>query len=551
MRTATDAVSAADEHHGTVGTVFRNRELRLLEIAWAGSVIGHYGFQIALGVYAYQEGGAAAVGAMFVLRTLGALATPPAAALGDRYRRVLVMFASDFVRALLVLGTLVVIVADAPVAFVYVFAGLAAAVGTAFRPAQVAILPQLSRTPEELTMANVIATTIEGLGMFAGPALAGLVLAVSGMEATLVVMAVSLLWSALLVLPIKETPPVPGAGGHPPFREFLFAGFGVTWRTPDLRLLTGVLSGQALTAGCINVLVVVTALALLELGEGGVGLLDAAVGLGALLGAVVIVPLVHRTRLTIPLVVGALLWGLPLVAIAVWPNVAVAVAALALVGIGNTLVDVAGFTLLQRIAPPDVLARVFGVVETLFYLAIGLGSLVAPLLVETAGERIALVVVGIFLPLLVIVRARRIVNIDAAAAIPEHELELLELLPMFAPLPRLALERVARQLVPLETGAGTNVIAQGDEGDRFYVIDEGEVEVLADGRHIASLGRGDGFGEIALLRDVPRTATVTSRTPVKLYSLERDAFLAAVTGHSESEEAADALIVSRLSSIRG
>ena len=159
------------------------------------------------------------------------------------------------------LGTLVVIVADAPIAFVYVFAGLAAAVGTAFRPAQVAILPQLSRTPEELTMANVIATTIEGLGMFAGPALAGLVLAVSGMEATLVVMAVALLWSALLVLPIKETPPVPGAGGHPPFREFLFAGFGVTWRTPDLRLLTGVLSGQALTAGCINVLVVVTALA--------------------------------------------------------------------------------------------------------------------------------------------------------------------------------------------------------------------------------------------------------------------------------------------------
>ena len=165
-------------------TVFRNRELRLLEIAWAGSVIGHYGFQIALGVWAYEEGGAAAVGAIFVLRTLGALATPPAAALGDRYRRVWVMFGSDFVRAVLVLGTLVVIVADAPTPFVYVFAGLAATVGTAFRPAQVALLPQLARTPQELTMANVVATTIEGLGMFAGPALAGLVLAVSGLEAT-------------------------------------------------------------------------------------------------------------------------------------------------------------------------------------------------------------------------------------------------------------------------------------------------------------------------------------------------------------------------------
>lgn len=535
----------------SVAMVFRNRDLRLLEIAWAGSVIGHYGFQIALGVYAYQEGGAAAVGAMFVLRTLGALATPPAAALGDRYRRVWVMFGSDFVRALLVLGTLAVIVADGPVALVYVFAGLSAAAGTAFRPAQVAVLPQLARTPEELTMANVIATTIEGLGMFAGPALAGLVLAVSGMEATLVVMAVALLWSALLVLLIKETPPVAGAGGHPPFREFLFAGFGVTWRTPDLRLLTGVLSGQALTAGCINVLVVVTALSLLDMGEGGVGLLDAAVGLGALLGAVVIVPLVSRARLTAPLLVGALLWGLPLLAVAAWPNVGVALAALALVGVGNTLVDVAGFTMLQRIAPDDVLARVFGVVETMFYLAIGVGSLVAPLLVETAGVRWTLVAVGLLLPVVVVLRARRIVGIDAEAVVPVHELELLAKLPMFAPLPQLALERVARQLVPLSAGAGTALITQGAEGDLFYVIDEGQCDVVVDGQQIATLGHGEGFGEIALLRDQPRMATVTARTDVTLYSLERDAFLSAVTGHSESEQAADALIVSRLSSIRG
>jgi MFS family permease len=535
----------------TVATVFRNRDLRLLEIAWAGSVVGHYGFQIALGVWAYQIGGPAAVGAIFLLRTLGALATPPAAALGDRYRRVWVMFGSDFVRALLVLGTLAAIVADAPEAIVYVFAGLAAAVATAFRPAQVALLPQLARTPEELTMANVVATTIEGLGMFVGPALAGLVLAVSGIEATLVVMAVALLWSALLVLPIHEGPIVRGHAGHVSFGEFLFAGFGVTWRTPELRVLTGVLSGQALTAGCINVLIVVAALGLLELGEGGVGLLDAAVGMGALLGAVVIVPLVHRTRLTAPLLVGAVLWGLPLVAIAAWPEVGVAVAALALVGVGNTLVDVAGFTLLQRIAPEDALARVFGVVETVFYLAIGLGSLAAPLLVETAGTRWALVVVGLFLPIVVLGLARRIVSIDADALVPVHELELLRLLPMFEPLPELALERVARQVILVAAEPGTAVITQGAEGDRFYAIDDGECEVLIDGRHIAMLGRGEGFGEIALLRDQPRTATVVAVTPVKLYALERDVFLTAVTGHSESEQAADALIVSRLSSVRG
>ena len=197
-----------------------------------------------------------------------------------------------------------------------------------------------------------------------------------------------------------------------------------------------------------------------------------------------------------------------------------------------------------------MLARVFGVVETVFYLAIGVGSILAPLLVETAVQGGRSWSSGCSCRCLVVTRARRIVGIDADAVVPVHELELLGLVPMFAPLPQLALERVARQLVPVEAAAGTAVIVQGDEGDRFYVIDEGEVDVVADGRHVASLGRGEGFGEIALLRDVPRTATVTARTPVKLYALERDAFLAAVTGHSASEEAADALIVSRMSSIR-
>ncbi len=534
-----------------VRTVFRNRDLRLLELAWVGSVIGHYGYQVALGVYAYEAGGAAAVGAMFVLRTLGALATPPAAALGDRYPRVWVMFASDLLRAVFVALTLLVVVTDAPVALVYVLAGLVAVVGTAFRPAQVAVLPQLARTPEELTMANVVATTVEGLGMFVGPALAGLVLAVSGLEATFALMAAALLWSALMLLPIKEPRTSRGSRERTPLREHLFRGFGVTWRTPDLRLLTGVLSGQALTAGCINVLIVVTALGLLELGQGGVGLLDAAVGIGGLVGAFVIVPLVGRRRLTVPLVIGALLWGLPLVVIGAWPQTASAFLALALVGVGNTLVDVAGFTLLQRIAPDDVLARVFGVVETVFYLAIGAGSILAALLVEGLGARWALALVGLFLPVLVLVMHRRILRIDERAAVPAHEIELLGLLSMFAPLPPLALERLARELRPVEVAAGTGVVVQGDPGDLFYVIDEGQFEVFVDKQPVATLGHGDGFGEIALLRDQPRMATVVARTSAKLYALERDVFLAAVTGYGESEEAANALVVARLSSVLG
>jgi MFS family permease len=539
------------ERAGGFRAVYRNRDLRLLELAWIGSVVGHYGYQVGLGVYAYETGGAAAVGAVFLLRILGALATPPAAALGDRYPRARVMAASDLVRALLVLGTLAVVASGARSWIVYVFAALVAVAGTAFRPAQVAVLPQLAKTPEELTTANVVATTIEGLGMFAGPALAGVVLAVSGLEATFAIMAAALLWSALLVRQIDE-PWTPQADReHVSLRDHLFAGFGVTWRTPDLRVLTGVLTGQALTAGCINVLIVVAALGLLGLGQGGVGLLDGAVGLGGLLGALVIVPLAGQRHLAKPLLAGALLWGLPLVAIAAWPRVGIAFAALALVGIGNTLVDVAGFTLLQRIAPDDVLARVFGVVETLFYLAVGAGSIIAPLLVHTLGTRQALVLVGVFLPIVVVVTGPRVLRIDAGATVSAHEIELLSLLPMFAPLPPLALERLARQLIPLRVEPDSDVVVQGEPGDRFYVIDEGEFEVLVDSRAVAKLGHGEGFGEIALLRDQPRMATVVSRSPAKLYALERNVFLAAVTGYSESEEAANALIVARLSSVLG
>jgi MFS family permease len=528
-----------------------NRDLRLLEIAWAGSVIAHYGFQIALGVYAYEIGGPVAVGAIFVLRTLGAFATPPAAAIGDRYPRVRVMVGSDLVRAILVVLTLLVIWTDGPAAVVYVLAGLVVVVGTAFRPAQVAVLPQLAQTPEELTAANVVATTIESVGMFAGPALAGLVLALSGITAALAVTAVAFLWSALLLLPVTAPPPPSARRERTAIREELFAGFGVAWRDRDLRVLTGVLSGQALTAGCINVLIVVTALGLLELGQGGVGVLDAAVGVGGLLGAVVAVPLVGRKHLAIPLMVGAVLWGLPLVGIAAVPKVAVAFVAFGVIGIGNTLVDVAAFTLLQRIAADDVLARVFGVVEALFYLGIGIGSLLAPLLVEAIGTRGALVVVGLMLPLYVAARAGRILAVDASATVPTHEVALLRLLPMFAPLSPLAVERLAMRARALEVGSGTEVVTQGDPGELFYVIDDGQFAVLVDGVRVATIGHGDGFGEIALLRDQPRMATVVAETDARLYTLDRDVFLGAVTGHSESEEAAHALVTSRLSASLG
>jgi MFS family permease len=210
------------------------------------------------------------------------------------------------------------------------------------------------------------------------------------------------------------------------------------------------------------------------------------------------------------------------------------------------LIDVAGRTLLQRIVPDRVLSRVFGVLEGLYMAGAASGLAVAPILFAVLGERATFVVAGAFLPVVFLLARRRLAEIDATVAVPEARVALLRALPIFAPLPAPAMERVASRVIPTEATAGTEVVKQGDLGDRFYIIEDGEVTVSKDERTVTSLGRGEFFGEIALLRDIPRTATVTARTNTLLYALERDDFLEAVTGYPQSAEAADAVTRARL-----
>ena len=245
-----------------------------------------------------------------------------------------------------------------------------------------------------------------------------------------------------------------------------------------------------------------------------------------------------------------MLWGLPLILFGAWPETAAAIVFLGLLGVGNTLVDVSGLTLLQRTAPEEVLGRVFGVLESLVVGTLGLGAILAPLLVSLFGVRWALVATGLLLPALALVSWARLRKIDERTVVPERELELLRSLPLFAPLPPATLEHLARSLVRVPAAAGTEITRQGEVGDRFYLVDKGDMDVLIDGEVVSSLGPGDHFGEIALLRDVPRTATVTARTDASLLALERDEFVSAVSGHPASREAADAVVAARLGRLR-
>jgi CRP-like cAMP-binding protein len=301
-------------------------------------------------------------------------------------------------------------------------------------------------------------------------------------------------------------------------------------------------------AGALNVLIVVSALRLLELGEEGVGFLNSAVGIGGLVGALVSAALIGR-RLTSNFLVGILLWGLPIALIGLFPEPVPALIFLALVGLGNTLVDVSAFTLLQRAVPDEVLARVFGAVQGLWVGAIGVGAIIAPLLISALDVRGALIVTGAFLPILATLLRRRLSPLDEVP-VPERELQLLRGIEIFKPLPPPVLESLAQALSPVRVEAGREVFREGELGDRFYIVADGEVEIVQDGHVVNLTGPGGFFGEISLLRDVPRTATVRAGTEVELRALERDEFIAAVTGHAASAEAADSVVATRLSSLR-
>ncbi len=526
--------------------VFANDNLRRAQLAFAGAVIGQYAYSIAVAVYAYQQGGATAVGVVSFVRLIVAAAVAPlTASLGDRFRRERVMLASDLVRALLVGLAAAAVFADLPALTVYVLATLTTIGGTAFRPAEAALLPTLARTPEELTAANVSSSTFDSLGSFLGPALGGVLLAVSGTGEVFVVMSVCFLWSASFVVRIR---PEQASVVEPEGREGdglrgLVEGFRAIVHEPRLRLLMGLYGAQAVVAGALGVLVVVTALDLLELGSSGVGFLESASGIGSLLGAGLALALVARKKLAADFGLGIVLWGLPLVLLGIFPNTLVALLALGVLGVGNTLVDIAAITLLQRTAPEAVASRVFGVLESTMAASVGIGSVLAPVLVGLFGARTALISTGALLPVLAALRWRQLQAIDEGAKVPQERVDALRRVPFIAPLPLRTIEGLAARLEPVELAAGQTLFERGDKGDRFYVVAAGELEVELDGEQRPA---GPYVGEIALLRGVPRTASVSARTAATLWALERADFLGAVTGHRRAHGAADDIIGARL-----
>ena len=533
--------------------VFRNPGLRRLQLAFAGSIVGDWAYAVAVAVYAYERGGPTAVGVLGVIRYISlAIVTPFAATLGDRYSRRLVMVSSDLTRGVLVFCGAALIASGAPSLGVYALAVVTSLCGSPFRSAQASLIPDLADNPGELAASNVASSTIESVGFFAGPALAGLFLAFTSISVVYVFDGLTFVWSAALVLGIRPSAREREAAESPPsnepsgsFMNEVTAGYRTIFGSRDLRLLIGLYCAQTIVAGASLVFDVAIALSLLDLGHSGVGYLNAMLGVGGFIGGFVALLLAQGGRLARNFGIGVLFWAAPLLLVAAWPTVGAAVAVMIMLGLANSVVDVNAYTILQRVTPEAVMSRVFGAMESAVIGGMAVGALLMPILIGTIGLRWGLVVVGAGVSALVLLGMRGLRRIDISTFAPP-ELDLLRKVSLLSLLPEPTLEALARALTRVEVAAGEAFIREGDAGEVFYVVESGTVEVTKEGRHVAHLGPGDYVGEIALLRDVPRTATVTATSAAVLQALDREHFIPAVTGQGEFRDAADAAIATRL-----
>jgi MFS family permease len=526
--------------------VFANRDVRNLQLAGVGSTLGVWAYGVALPVYAYHAGGPRAVGLLFGARfVLGALAGPWVGILADRWSRRRVMLTSDLLRCGMLAGMTAVASTGGNAYAIYVLAIASTVVAVAYNPAQAALLPSLVDSPDQLTAANVVGNTISSVGMFAGPALGGVLLALSGPAAVFALTGALTVWSVAFVLLIpRDQPPEPPERPH--FLAELTAGFTTMIHRPALRVVMGLTAAQALVDGALEVLLVVLAIRLLHGGNASLGWLNTAIGIGSILGAFVVAVVATRRRLAGGFAIGLVLSSVPLAICAAVSSLAPALILVGILGVGAIFCQVNGVTLLQRSTENEVMGRVFAVFESLILTGLAVGSLATPAVIGWIGSRGALIAAGMFVPVLLIPLWPSLRRIDDEAVIAEEPLELLRTIEIFAELPEPVLERLAAGATAVSVAADGVVVSRGEVGNHFYAIAAGTVAVELEDGTTRELGPGDSFGEIALLRDVPRTATVRALEPLRLFALEREEFLLAVTGHAPTLASAENIVMSLL-----
>ena len=498
---------------------------------------------IAILVWAYDVGGAPAAALIAVIQLVPAtLLAPLLSQLGDRFRRDRALSIGFVFQAAAFLATAAALTFGWPPIVVYFLATVAAVAVTVTRPVHYATLPDISETPEQLTAANALSSSAEGFGTFGGPLVTAGLLALSGPGAVFWAAGAASIAAALMThsLPLKRSQV---QSERTPILAGALEGIAALKQSEGTWRMTFIFGAQFLVLGALDILTVVLGLELLSLDQSGPGTLASALGIGGLIGAAGTVVLVNRVRMAPAVAGGLIAFGAALALISpLGGGLIPALVLLAVAGAGKSFVDVAGRTLLQRITPDWVLARVFGLQESLMMGGQALGAAAAPLLVVFLGGRGAFMSVGILIVAVGVSQWLSLIRLDNRSALPGPGFRLLLEIPMFAALEQPVAERLSRVLVREEVPAGKAVITEGEPGDRFFLIESGTVAISKEGVEVNRLGSGGYFGETALLRDVPRTATVRAATDLVVFALDRQPFLEAVTGSPLSAVEADRVV---------
>ncbi len=540
--------SAASGRRAAFARVGRHPHMRRALLAYFAFSSVEFAVWVVVLVYAYAGGGATAVGVVaFVQLVPSALLAPSLASLVDRLpRSVAPVVAYGSVTVTIVVMAWAMLV-DAPFLFVIGVAVTTNVLIGQCRPAHHSLTPSLAGGPSELVAANVVATASEGLGLFAGPALVGMLMVAGSPGVALVACAVLLAIATLLVAGI------PGAA-VPTLSDDQHVDPGVLKGIRQLRddspsrlpLLVG--GAQGVVEGAVDVLVVLLAIDVLGIGDGGAGLLTSVVGVGAVVGGLSASVLVGRSRLAPSLLIGSLMTGGAMILLAVAP---VAALFLAVMGIGQSVTSVGTRTILQRLSPLGVMGRMFGLLEAVSLVGLAIGSLAAPLLSNRVGVEVAFAVFGLVMPTALAAVWSRLREADASVSVPTEIIATLQGIDLLAGLEPEALEVLSRGAEVRAVTPGTTLISEGASGDEMFVVGTGTVSVSRQGDEIAVLGPGNIFGEIALLTDTPRIATVTAIDPTTLVVVNREAFLGALVTDTATRLAIEQLAASRRSETMG
>lgn len=517
-------------------------------------ILTEYSVWIAMLIFAFSRGGATTAGLIALAQLVpAALLAPVFATLADRRSPAALLTGGYLVQAAATAATAIAVAAGVPLA-AYAAAVVAATAVTTTRPAQSALLPALAATPDQLTAANVIVGWVEAAGVAVAGLLTGVEITLGGPAVVFAVCAGLGLTAAALVAslrvdspaqPEERAPDTPGGDSpeadSPGPLASVGEGVRIAARQPRLRLVLLLLTAEAVVMGALDLLFVILAVDVLGRPQAWAGYLSAAYGVGAVLAASVSVLLIGR-RLGGPILGAGLLLSGALAALSAGIGPAGTVALLIVAGASRALLDVASRALLQRSVQAELLGRVFGLLEGLSMAGFAVGSLLVPALMHLGGARAALLGTAAALPLVAVACGRGLRRLDTGTRVPVVETALLRSIPLFAELPPPAIEGLAASLAPVHLPAGAVLLRQGDPGDAYYAIADGRLDVTKDGRLLRRCGRGAGVGEIALLRPLPRTATVTAGLPSTVYRLGRDEFLTAVLGHAATRRTADRIV---------